>query len=485
MKPPASRSNPSVTIGTTGRWPFQSLVKLSGLELARHHYVVGTTGMGKSKFIAHCAASLIMQGVPCAVVDPHGDLAIDLLGILKARGFYASAEAFDRVWLCEFGRTDRYVPFNVLKQSDCDIYTIAKNVVDACKRAWPELGITFENLMSACAHVLSENGLPLTMAMTLLNKKEFRERLLQQVSDPVVVSYFHDEVDSWSKQAAEQLSGSTKRRLYELSYAPALRYSLGAQENILDFHRFLQEGVSVIYNLSGVTPDTRSLLGCLIAVGYEQATFARAKILEQDRHQYHLFYDEFQVMVDRSEGAFVTALSEARKHHITQWLAHQTLSQISERVQSALQNALPTVFGLGRSDALVSAQILGHYDPFRIKHLVDDAMQVERTHPQFFNVQEQFEVMAQEIEDLSVRTAFTKLVRKPLFGASKVETIKFKTLDIGPMASWGEIQELREIYAQKLLRSIGDIGGEALEQRNRASEQVCNTEAWLGRRGPV
>jgi len=45
----------------------------------RHLYIVGKTGMGKSKLILLLALADIYQGKGVCVMDPHGDLAAELL----------------------------------------------------------------------------------------------------------------------------------------------------------------------------------------------------------------------------------------------------------------------------------------------------------------------------------------------------------------------------------------------------------------------
>jgi len=299
--------------------------------------------------------------------------------------------------------------------------------------------------------------------MPLLNDKDFRERLLTNVTDFQIVSYFHDVVDSWTKNTSEENMGSTMRRMFELCTMPPLRYSLGQRENSLDFTSFLNSGVSVIYNLGGLDYDTKSILGCLLSVGLEQATLSRSRLKEEDRLPYHIFIDEFQMFLDRSEQAFMVFLSEARKYLVTQWLAHQTLSQTSQRFQGALQNAQPIAFGLGRSDALVAAQIFAKYDPYRIKHTVEDEVQAQRSHPQFFALQEQFEDTTHSIEELPVQMAYIKLEKKRFLGRNntETETVRFRTPHIpAHRTTWEELQVLEKHYATTLMRSRSDIEGE-------------------------
>jgi len=54
-------------------------IGLTDEERAKHMYLIGRTGSGKSTVIFHMASADIQKGRGLAVIDPHGDLAEDLL----------------------------------------------------------------------------------------------------------------------------------------------------------------------------------------------------------------------------------------------------------------------------------------------------------------------------------------------------------------------------------------------------------------------
>jgi hypothetical protein len=188
-------------------------------------------------------------------------------------------------------------------------------------------------------------------------------------------------------------------------------------------------------------------------VGFEQATLSRADVPETARRPYHVIIDEFPQFSSRSEEAFTTFLSEARKFHVTLWLSHQTGAQISERFHSALQNSLPIFFRVGRPDSLWASQIFGRYDPYRVKHTVTDEEAEERTHPVFFGLPEQVEDMAKTFEDLRPQEAFIKLAKRFRFQRGS-RVIRFKTHTLYKHYSDETIQALRETYAKLLLSPI-------------------------------
>lgn len=136
-------------------------------------------------------------------------------------------------------------------------------------------------------------------------------------------------------------------------------------------------------------------------------------------------------------------LSLARKYGLYLSLAHQTWSQVNERLQGALQNTVSIAFKLGRSDAEWAAPRFGRHDPYSVKHNVIDPEQIERTHPIYFSPQETFEEWTKDLESLNPREAFVKLGQ---------QTTRIKTLTV-PRAKTtrADVHQLMEEYAARLL----------------------------------
>ncbi|MGE0229246.1 MAG: type IV secretory system conjugative DNA transfer family protein [Dehalococcoidia bacterium] len=417
-----------------------------------HKHVIGTTGVGKSKFLASTFVQLVEQGIGAALIDPHADLAHDVLRLLADRRFFRHADAQNRLLFVDFSRRGTYVPFNVLRQP-YDDHTVARNVVEACKRAWPALADgsapQFENILLASTLVLIQNQLPLTHLPRLLTDDRYRATLLTRVSDPEVVHFFHARFDRWGREAAV-MTESTLRRVFLLTFSPPLRHALGATENALDLRGCMDRGTSLIFNLGGLDEDSQRLLGCLLTVGFEVAALSRAEVPEAERRPYHLLIDEFSQFSAQSEGSLARVLSLARKYALSLTLAHQTWSQVSARLEGALQNAVEIAFRLGRSDAEWAAPRFGRYDPYAVKHEVADAIQLGRTHPVYFSLQEAFEGWTQSLTDLKPREAFVNTGER---------TLKLRTLTVPEgRGTHEELGALLDRYAELIQRPIPSKG---------------------------
>jgi Helicase HerA, central domain/Type IV secretory system Conjugative DNA transfer len=473
------KSVPSVTLGHWGKWPLRFPFTLDTKKLKTHKHVMGITGQGKSKLLAHMTASLILQGVGCCLIDPHSDLARDVLTLLYDNKYFDRPGAFDTFLYVDFNRSDRFIPFNVLKQP-YPMHEVARNLVEVCTRAWSALADgaapLFENIMLASVPVLVENDLPLTALDELLSNKSYRDRLLTKCSDPKIIAFFQEQFDQWGRDQPVMI-GSALRRAFLLSYTPALRYTLGQKENKLNFRELMDSNTSIIVNLGGLDEQTQRILGCLITVGFEVAALSRADMPEHKRTLYNLIMDEFSMFSAQSEEALARVLSLARKYNLYLTLAHQTWSQLSERLQGALQNSTPIYFRLGYDDAVWAAPRLGRSNPYHKKHEVRALKEKDLTiehHPLYFQMQEEYEEWTRRIEGLWPQQAYVKYNRNvPKFlrwFIRNTRTVKIHTIHVPPpKADSQEIEKIKEYYAQTLMKPM--------DSKEETMPQVINTSS--------
>ncbi|MEU5425712.1 type IV secretory system conjugative DNA transfer family protein [Streptomyces olivoreticuli] len=339
----------------------------------------------------------------------------------------------------------RYLPFNYLAQP-YDDHAMAEHVAEAARRAWPELAHgapTFENILKHSVVALRQGGLPLTKLSDLLVDPALRATVLEKVTDPQVVRFFHLRMDQWGREAP-LMKESTLNRADLLTLSPVLRFALGHQDNLLDFRRILDTGMCLIVNLALPSPDARRLFGCLLTVGMESAALSRASLGSRSpRISHHLILDEFSQFMAQSEESLTRMLSESRKYNLFTVMAHQNWSQASDRLKGALQNVgLEVILKAGRPDAEYSARLFASVDPDAVKHVVTDHQAEERTHPTYYPLIEQWERHAQAIQGLRVGEAFMRL---PNDRTQKVNTPSLPLLDVDP----GELAEVEDYYLDR------------------------------------
>jgi len=385
-------------VGFYGPPFFKRWVSLPVADLTRHVFVQGVTGVGKSRWLAGLALTLIRRGEGVTVLDPHGDTARLIFHHLVTDGVYRDHDAFDRVTYLDLpggARAGRYVPLSPLDHS-LDTPTAAGRALETLQRAWPALDGTsapaFANAVLAGTSVLHHHKLPLVLLGDLFLDAPWRRQLLTGVTDPTVRSFF-TRLEGWGSRDQASYLESTLRRVFLLGFQPTLRYSLGAEENLIRFGERFDRGQSLLVNLALPDADARRLLTSLFTVGAEQAAMGRAGMPAGKRGRPHtLIVDEWSDVAAQSGTAVTHLLEQTRKFGLGLVLAVQTGAALSERVRGAVGNVgTGVIFRLGRSDAEETAGLLLRHDPWQIKHEVRDKLLRRRMHPVYVPLPEQRE----------------------------------------------------------------------------------------------
>ena len=263
------------------------------LSVLTHAHFKGMTGHGKSNLLAFLAASLILQGVGVALIDPAGELARQVLAILVKKGYYEKyPDAMERVVYLDIPqahRERRYMAFNILS-GDYDPYTAANIVLEGFKRVWPALqdgtSTNIEMLIKLGAYVLAEHKLPLLPYLEeFYTNYEFQLTLLSGVSDVRVSKWFGDLDIAVRPGYVPEIAKTTLKREILLSFSPMLRYCLYQQENVLDVAKLLNTGRSALVSLSLSDPDAKKMLGCLFTEQVEAVAKSRGRLTEEQKKQ--------------------------------------------------------------------------------------------------------------------------------------------------------------------------------------------------------
>lgn len=327
----------------------------------RHMAIIGKTGMGKSTLIQKLIASDMIAGRGVALIDPHGDLAEAVLDVVPKR-------RTNDVVLLDAG--DRHFPpaFEPLRCGQGgDTSLIASGVVGAFKKlygdSWgPRLEYILRNAVLA---LLDVEGTSLLSLMQLLNDRHYRERLVEQVRDPLVRSFWLDEFAAKNAKWQEEAVAPIQNKVGQFLSSPLLRSIVGQVPGRIDLRQIMDKQQILIVNLSKgrIGEDACTLLGSLLVSALQQAAMSRAELPESGRTDFYLFVDEFQTFATDS---FATILSEARKYRLNLIVANQFLDQMEEGTRQAVFGNVGSMlcFQCGPTDAVVlSEQLAGDIEP--------------------------------------------------------------------------------------------------------------------------
>ncbi len=167
-----------ISIATTAAG---SSVVLSREERERHVYIVGKSGSGKSTFLFNLAMGDIHAGEGIAVIDPHGDLATDILNAIPR-------SRINDVCYLDAGETEYPVGFNPATRIAPERRALAASgMVAAFKHLWHDSwGPRLEHfLFHGIAALISRQQATLLDLPRLYTDDRFRERIIASVTDVI------------------------------------------------------------------------------------------------------------------------------------------------------------------------------------------------------------------------------------------------------------------------------------------------------------
>jgi len=330
---------------------FRNFRKKFGIkpdDRRRHLYIIGKTGMGKTAMMANMAIQDIREGRGLCFVDPHGEAAEGLLD------FIPSNRINDVVY---FNSGDLSYPlaFNVMEKVDPDHrHLVASGLMAVFKKIWPDVwSARMEYILNnAVLALLDYPGSTLLGINRMLGDANYRAKVVEHLSDPVVKAFWVSEFARYSQRYEVEATAAIQNKIGQFISAPLIRNIIGQVRSSIDMREVMDKGKILICNLSkGKTGEDNSmLLGGLLIAKIQLAAMSRVDIPEEKRSDFFLYVDEFQNFATR---AFVSILSEARKYRLSLILGHQYISQMEDEVRDAVFGNVGTIvsFRVGAEDA--------------------------------------------------------------------------------------------------------------------------------------
>lgn len=333
-----------IFIGHRHEWGGDASFGIDVPTRRQHVYVIGQTGTGKSTLLRNLILQDIEDGRGVAIIDPHGQLAADVLeNIAPSRTgdvVYFDAAAPDPL------------PINLFRATPDNWHLVASGIVSAFKKIWGHSwGPRLEYVLYATlAALLQCENTSLLGVSRMLHDDKYRAWVVKQVKDPMVRSFWENEFANYDRGFRQEVVGPIQNKVGQLFLAPALRNVLGQVGTTINFRFMMDEKRIFIANLSkGLIGETHSsLLGSLLITGFELAALSRADIPENEREDFFLYADEFQNYATES---FASILSEARKYRLCLTLAHQYMGQLEERITDAVFGNVGTLLAFRVSEA--------------------------------------------------------------------------------------------------------------------------------------
>lgn len=317
-------------------------------DRARHMYIIGKTGMGKSTLLENMIFSDIHSGKGIGVIDPHGDL---IEAILRFTPKHRSNDVI------LFDPSDRDFPlsFNMLECANPDQRSlICSGLMSVFTKLWPDAfsGRMEHILRNTLLALLENEGSSMLGILRMFGDNAFCAKMVSNITDPVVKSFWETEYAGWTDKYRTEAVAAIQNKIGQLLTTPLIRNIIGQVKSSLDVRHAMDTGKIVLVNLSKgkLGEDTSAFLGSMLVTKFQIDAMSRADIPEKDRRPFYLYVDEFQNFATKS---FATILSEARKYKLALTVAHQYVGQLLiAGNDSSLRDAV-----FGNVGSMVSFQI--------------------------------------------------------------------------------------------------------------------------------
>jgi hypothetical protein len=314
----------------------------------RHLYIIGKSGVGKTKLIELMLRQDVSFDHGMCVIDPHGDLIEETLK-------FVPEHRMNDVVIIDPSDTEYPVSFNPLANVDPNFkHQLTQGLIEVLQKQFganwtPRLEHVFRFTTLA---LLDYPHATMRGMISMLTDRNYRQKVIEYIEDDMVKRFWAIEFADWSEKFDTDAIIPLVNKLGQFLSDPMLRNIFGQKENKVDLEKLMREGKIILINLSKgrIGEENASFFGSMFVTKIKQAGMARAALPESERKDFYLYIDEFQNVVTET---FENILSEARKYGLCLTIAHQYVAQIIPRVQQAVLGNVGSmiVFRIGGDDA--------------------------------------------------------------------------------------------------------------------------------------
>jgi hypothetical protein len=307
-------------------------IGLTREERRRHMYILGATGTGKSTMMLSMINEDLKHGEGLAVVDPHGELAEDILSCIPK----------DRIKdVIYFNPDDLEYPIGLnLMELTPGLSTndqlrekefIAESIISLFRKVFGD-GLQgnphrIEYILRNTIHTAFTLPNPTLFTIyDLLNDPDFRKESLKHITDKRLLKFWKNEFGRAGNWQEVKMISPVTARIGRFLFSPSAKRILEQDKSTINFDQIMDTGKIFICNLSKgrLGEDTAQVLGITILNKIQLAALKRARTRSAERRDFYLYVDEFQHFATNS---FVGMLSEARKYKLNVVIAEQSTSQ--------------------------------------------------------------------------------------------------------------------------------------------------------------
>src|SRR3990167_6348998 len=212
----------------------------------RHMYMVGKSGVGKSKLLELMVRQDIAYGHGLCLIDPHGDVIDAVLD-------FVPESRVEDVVVIDPSDFEYPASFNPLANVDPNFkHQLTQGLIEVMEKQFganwtPRLEHVFRFTTLA---LLDYPHATMRGMISLLTDRNYRQKVIEYIEDDMVKRFSAIEFADWSEKFDTDAIIPLVNKLGQFLSDPMLRNIFGQKENKIDLEKMMNEGKIVLINLS-------------------------------------------------------------------------------------------------------------------------------------------------------------------------------------------------------------------------------------------
>ena len=293
-------------------------------EMLRHNLLaVARTGKGKSTLFLHLAQAVLSETSGTGglfVMEPHRELVEALTGLIPParQDDVVLVDVADMAYPPGINPLDATLGRNRDKAVD--------NLITIFERIWSNswgprtenvLEFALKTLADANQHIVGadlqhgpDQQYTLLDVVPLLRNASFRHAVMEQVTDPVLLSWWQYYYEPMDLRFQMEVISSVLNKLSKFASSRTTRRILGQPRSTINFTEIIRSGkILLVSTASGVVgADVSALLGATLLGLFHVTLAEQAELARAERRQFLALIDEFQVYQGADFGTMLAGL---------------------------------------------------------------------------------------------------------------------------------------------------------------------------------
>lgn len=312
----------------------------------------------------------IANGQGLAFVDPHGDVAEELLASIPL------SRKDDLIYVNPID-LKHPIGINTLEltpgldedEQELEKEVVAEGVVSLFRKV-------FSKEENANAHrieyilrntiytAFTVKGCTIFTISKILTNPNFRRQVTSKLKEQDLIDFWKYEFGKAGDFQVVKMTQGVTAKVGRFFRSPTAKRILEQEKSTINFDDIINNGKILICNFSQgkLGEDTSRLLGTTIMTKLQQAALKRAYIPEHKRKVFYLYVDEFQTFATQS---FTKMVTEGRKYRMPLIIAEQSTSQQKDRdITNIILANVTTVISFRSGNYIDEELMLNQLSPY-------------------------------------------------------------------------------------------------------------------------